>query len=440
MYAGVNDLSRKPPAGTEHGNMKTPVHSDILDVLKKQVLPYVFRIQDFNTPWPAQFWINGCCEHQNGVAMFNIGDRGFLNAEYFGYDRLVSSGYPPGIVDAKLIMSDTQAEIPTPFVGPNQKTRTLYGAAMPDIESYKCEINGWIGGANDTKMRAARMTLLDLPELHLPRTESYAPDEDREFFTMRGITSRNAVLKLEAGDWSIQIVESNSNLTPETGRLHHATLTKQDGSPFTLSDEPILDALHDFLSFQTGRRVIPSTIVCDPVSPSNWVVERARIGKLTSTATRSHQSGATATDCLTWPSLFKEFWNQYSDPSNQEHLTNAVYHYVEANRILYDGSIGQALVAARSTLQALTRWWNGLKTSYQFKERGNQNQPSFRQLLINAVQKAELGKDSNVIIDEEALQDTIKKTAHWRNDIDHGRGGKIEGARPNRRQLPNAPS
>ena len=407
--------------------MKTQVHSDILDVLKKQVLPYVIRIQDFDTPWPAHFWIDGCCQHQKGVAMFNISDRGFLTAEYFGYDRLGSFGFSPGIDVAKLIMSDTQAEITTSFVGPNQKTRTLYGTAMPDIESYKCEIDGWIGGSSDTKMQAARMTLLDLPELNLPRTGSYAPDEDSEFFMMRGITTRNAVLKLEAGDWSIQLAESNSNLMPETGRLYHATLTKQDGSPFALSDGQILDALNYFLSFQTGKWVTFSTIVCDPVSPNDWVVERARIGKLTSTATRPHQSGSTATDCRTWPKLFKEFWTQYTDPGSHEHIRHAVWGYVEANRILYDGYIGQALVAAQSTLQALTRWWNGLKTSYQLIENGNENQPSWRQLLINAVQKADLGKDDNVIIDEEALRDMIKVTAGWRNDIDHGRGGNIEG-------------
>ena len=104
-----------------------------------------------------------------------------------------------------------------------------------------------------------------------------------------------------------------------------------------------------------------------------------------------------------------------------------MHHYVEANQLLSDGYIGQALVAARSTLQALTRWWNGYKITHQFIESEKDNQPSFRQLLNEAVQKADLGKDSKLVIDEAALEDAIKTTARWRNDIDHGRGAKIEG-------------
>ena len=268
------------------------------------------------------------------------------------------------------------------------------------------------------------MTLLELPDLHLPHTGSHTPDEDYESFTMRGMTSRNAVLKLEAGDWTIQLTESHSNLMQEMGRLYHATLMKQDASPFTLSDNQILDALHDFLSFQTGRWVTSSTIVCAPADPNDWVVERAHVGKLTSGATRSYQSGWTATDWRKWPSLFKEFWNQYTDPDSHEHLKNAVYHYVEAQLVFDDGTIGQALVAAQSTLQALTRWWKGLETAHRF---GLRNGPTFDQLLIKAVQRAELGKDSSVVIDEKTLRATIKRTADYRNDIDHGRGGSIEG-------------
>ena len=266
------------------------------------------------------------------------------------------------------------------------------------------------------------MTLLGLPDLHLPRTGSRTPDEDHEFFTMRGTTSRNAVLKLEAGEWSIQLTASRSNAT-HTERLYHATLTKQDGTAFTLSDDEILYALGHFLAFQIGGWTTFSTIVCVPVDPDNWVTERARVSKLTSTTTRSHQSVRTATDWQKWPSLFNEFWNQYADPSNREHLTNAVYHYVEAQRVFDDGSIGQALVAAQSTLQALTRWWNDLDMSFQF---GSGPKNRFNDLIINAVNQAKLGKDSGVIIDEKALRAAINKAADYRNDIDHGRGGNIE--------------
>ena len=365
--------------------------------------------------------------------MFNISDRGFLKAEYFGYDNPLGS-VPLVHSEAKLVMQATQASIPISMVSGNPKTKTEWlepsqqddpwqPVATPPIKSYDCEINGWVGGANDTKMRAAHMTLLGLPDLHLPHTGLHASDEDHEFFTMRGTTSRNAVLKLEAGEWSIQLTESRSNVT-HSERLYHATLTKQDGQPFTLSDEKILYALSNFLAFQIGRWITFSTIVCVPVDPNNWVVERARVGKLTSMVTRSRQSVWTATDWQKWPSLFNEFWNQYTDPGSCEHLKNAVYHYVEAQRIFDDGSIGQALVAAQSTLQALTRWWNGLETAHRF---GRRNGPTFDQWLIKAVQRAELGKERSMVIDEKALRAMVKRSADFRNDIDHGRGGSIEG-------------
>ena len=412
-------------------NMET--HPDILEVLKKRVLPYVIRIQDFDVPWPAELWIDGCRQHQEGVAMFNISDHGHLKAEYFGYDNPLGTD-PWMRSEAKLVMESTKVSIPISMVSGNPKTRTKWlepppqgdqwqSEATPPIKTYDCEINGWVGGSNDTKMRAAHITLIGLPDLHLPYTGLYAPDEDHEFFTMRGTTSRNAVLKLETGEWSIQLTESRSNVT-HAERLYHATLTKQDGTPFTLSDEGILYALGDFLAFQVGRWITFSTIVCAPVDPNNWVAERARVNKLASTVAGSQQSARTATDWQTWPNLFNEFWNQYIDPSSCEHLTNAVYHYVEAQRVFDDGSIGQALVAAQSTLQALTRWWNDLDMNFQFG-RGPQNR--FNDLIISAVKQARLGKDSGGVIDENALQTAINKAADYRNDIDHGRGGNIEG-------------
>ena len=128
----------------------------------------------------------------------------------------------------------------------------------------------------------------------------------------------------------------------------------------------------------------------------------------------------TATEMQMWPRLFNEFWNRYTEPDSHEHLTNTVYHYLEAQRVFDDGSIGQALVAAQSTLQALTRWWNGMDISHRFGPPG----PTFEHLLIKAVQKAKLGQDSGVVIDEKALSATIKLAADYRNDIDHGRGRK----------------
>ena len=43
------------------------------------------------------------------------------------------------------------------------------------------------------------------------------------------------------------------------------------------------------------------------------------------------------------------------------------------------------------------------------------------------MQKAELGRDSGLVIDEEVLEAIIKKASKYRNYIDHGSGGIIEG-------------
>ena len=401
------------------------VHPDILKVLRQEILPYIIRIRDFDTPWPAEFWIDGCRQHQNGVVMFNINDRGFLHAEYFGYDALRSYRYPPGMVDAKLIMADTQAEISTNYVSSNLKSSTVLGGfGMPYMESYSCEINGWLGGSNDTKMQAAHMTFLVLTNLHLPRSGSNVTPDDHGSIAFPGATAGKATLKLNAGDWNIQLTESDLNLVHETELLYHAILTRQDGDPFTLNDGHILDAFCDFLSFQVGKWITVPSILCEPVDSINWAVERARIGKLTSGATLARRSSWTASDRLTWPAQFEEFWNQYTALDSRRHLKNAVYHYVEAQQVLDNGSIGQALVSAQSTLQALTRWWNDLKPEARFEpwDAGH-----FKPSLINAVNKADLGKDTKMVINKEALNATLEEATKYRNDIDHGRGGNVEG-------------
>ena len=132
----------------------------------------------------------------------------------------------------------------------------------------------------------------------------------------------------------------------------------------------------------------------------------------------------TATDIRLWPKLFSEFWRQYSNEDSQKHLTNAVHHYIEAQRVFDDGTIGQALVAGQSTLQALTRWWNGLCMNFRF---GRVPKNRFDDLAVKAVREARLGCDDGVVIDEQALRDVIKTAGAYRNDIDHGRGGNMTG-------------
>lgn len=261
----------------------------------------------------------------------------------------------------------------------------------------------------------------------LPRNRQPEPEDERRIANaiLRGTVTKHAVLTLEAGDWQIQLTESDSDWDRQSPHLYHATFTKQDGSPFTLSDDQpdddIVVALRNFLSFQSGRWTGIATIVCQSVDPDQWLVERARVLKL-SPSSAQPKTNWTASDWRKWPDGFSEFWNQYSNSASREHLNNSVTHYVEAQQLLDDGYIGQALAAAQSNLQALARWWNELETSYRF---GRRNGPTFDQWLVKATQKAELGKSDGVAIDEKALKTIIKTAANYRNDIDHGRGGNI---------------
>ena len=59
------------------------VHPDILEILKKEILHHVIRIHDFDVPWPAKLSSGNPYvghKHEKGVAMFNIGGGGYLNA------------------------------------------------------------------------------------------------------------------------------------------------------------------------------------------------------------------------------------------------------------------------------------------------------------------------------------------------------------------------
>ncbi|MDE2807316.1 MAG: hypothetical protein OXN90_02760 [Gemmatimonadota bacterium] len=415
------------------------VHADILNILKKEILPCVIQIHDFDVPWPAKLQSGSAFlghEHENGVVMFNIGNDGYLNAEYFSHD---GSG-PLIFGEGKLIMRDTQVEISNRVLGLNPKVEEYFHDSMPKMTAYNLLISGWIVGSLRAKIRAARMTLLDMPNLHLPQLEPSVSNENhliptftRQNNTGRyavehsrhpilGLTSKNVILEIGPGDWSVQLMESNFNLSQETGPLYHVTLAKGDRSPFTLSDERIGNALYKFLSFQARRWITTPTIVCDPSDTDNQITKYGCVGRLTSNITQLAESRKPATIWQKWPNLFQEFLRQYNDPDSREHLRNAVYHYVEANQVLDDAAVGQALVAAQATLQALTRWWNELEIDFKF---GRRNGPTFEQLLIKAVQQAKLGKDSGAVVDEKALQSTIREAVGYRNDIDHGRGGVV---------------
>lgn len=473
------------------------IHRDVSEIVSNVVLRDVVQIHGMEIPYPAELWVNGNRHHEDGTAMFSISDRGYLTAEYFGYDianPLEWMGMGVKRLDAKLVMKDTHVEIPIWWISSSPKARARHSVPMPDVTAYKCDIQGLLG-ESDSELNSVSMTVAGLPDIHLGQVATRIPDETTgvEHFTLRGFKRQTYQLNMEAGEWQIELNRSHAD--GEGRPLYYIRLTRVDASPFNLPeniDTSIVNALTRFLSFQCGRWVDVPTIVCNPVfstlekhlvlregetdgdvlrafrkfrtseepfaldelnlslqkahgfedvsgtdilgvsfsgeevtigfGKGDPTVRLAWVGRLTK-PDASDSSQWTAADTRAWPSLFNEFWCRYNEPGDCEHLKNCLYHYTEAQRVFDDGSIGQALVAAQSTLQALTRWWNGLDIAHRFGPPG----ATFAQLLIKAIQKAELGRDSGMVIDEKALEAVISKASGYRHDIDHGRGGNIEG-------------
>ena len=477
------------------------IHQDILKIVNEQILPDVVQIHEMDVPYPAELWVDGICEHQDGTAMFSIGDDGSLIAEYFAYDntnRMLCETIGLQQVQTKLVMKATEVEIPVRWLSNSLKARTRHSILMPAVQGYKCAIRGWIGGSENTQMQSSTITLLNLPDLKLSKSQIRTPEESTpvEAVTMRGMETKKAVLALEAGDWKVRLTEGSTDWRQESDPLYYATLTKEDGSPFTLSDGDInygiIDALYKFLSFQCGKWINIPTIVCNPefsiinkslslcyeesnedvvnairkyqayenvrwgawdelddelrhaqgfedvfhaslssifisqgsaeisFSKGNPYLERVWVNKLSPRS--ESDSSWTASDWQKWPSLFNEFWRRYN--RNHRHLNNAIHHYVSCSEI-FETSHGMdfAAVAARSTLESLVRWWNGLPEDHEFKgncERG------FLNNLVKAVEKAELGKDVQRQCDTVELQSVIARASQFRHRIGHGQAGNVD--------------
>ena len=402
------------------------VHQVVLEHLHKNILPYVFQVQDTGVPYPAELWNGKSCESETGSAMFNIeGNR--LVAEYFAYD--VGKPYlwvTTGLDDDthwKLVLKGIQVEIPVDWIQESRKARVIYsGVRLPMVKSYECNIQGWLGDPK-SEMRSAAITITDLPNIHMPRGSFHLPEETLgDSLTHIRTDTRTPVLTLKAEDWKIDIMEVVSNPSEETGSLHTATLRKTDGSPFILNaGEGIIVALQQFLSFQSGGWINIPTIVCRPSDSTDWVTRRALLGKLTSRSVQ-HRSQWTATDFRDWPGLFKEFWKRHK--RNPRHLNNAIHHYVSCSEI-FENSYGihYATVAARSTLESLVRWWNGLPEDWEFTGNGERG---FSNNLVKAVEKAELGKDVVRQLDTAELQVVIARASQFRHRIDHGQAGNVD--------------
>jgi len=249
------------------------VHRDIREIVGRTVLPEVMRVHDMNVAYPAELWVNGLREHEEGAAMFNISDRGYLTAEYFAYDNPMSQlewlGFQSEPLNAKLTIKDTQVEIPIWHTRSSSKARTMYSHPMPTVKAYECDIQGWMGDL-DSEMNSAHVTLLGLPDIHLGSYTKHAPVESTavENLTLRGLTRKTGSLKLEAGKWRVQVTASNFDDREQRIRLYQATLSRKDSSPFVLEnhvDNGIIDALYKFVSFQCRAWVRIPTIICNPV-------------------------------------------------------------------------------------------------------------------------------------------------------------------------------
>ena len=148
------------------------------------------------------------------------------------------------------------------------------------------------------------------------------------------------------------------------------------------------------------------------------IVQLAKVSKLLA-PDMSHSW--TASETRLWPGQFAEFWRQFTGDNSRRRLELAIKHYIECARIVEDsGVLGYSLVAAQSTLQALARWWNDL-TENDYIGRGK-----FKNLLVEAVDKAELGKDTNRVIEEEELKHMIDIVTGHRNNIDHALGRNLD--------------
>ena len=477
------------------------IHQDVLNVVNERILPHVLRIHEVDVPYPAELWVNGKCEHEDGTAMFSIDDEGFLTAEYFAYDE--DYRMPWGHKDyrkgkGKLIIRATEVEVPINFLRAGHKAGT-WDNYLPSVRAYECYVSGWIGSSEGTQMQSAAITLSDLPDLRLFKSRITTEEEATpiEAVTMRGVETKDVVLTLEAGDWKVQLSRGSTDWRQESGTLYHATLSKRDGSLFTLSEDEIsggiVYALYRFLSFQCEKWINIPTITCNPefnltrktvsflsdeteeevinairkyqtsrdewwekpwnelsdvlrnaegfedvsdaslssiyisqesadisFSKGNPYPERARVNKLSPRNT-SYVSSRTASDWPKWPDLFTEFWKRHI--RNPTHLNNAIHHYVSCSEISHNAyGIDFAIVAARSTLESLLRWWNGLSADYQFEGDGEHG---FLYNLKKAVKEAELGKDMQRQLDMSEVESVIQRASQFRHRIDHGQAGDV---------------
>ena len=415
-------MDLKAKAGTNPSGLcigvNMQIHRGVLGQLNNQILPYALRVSGVGIPYAAELWVDGKVQFEDGTAIFSIEDDKFI-VEFFAQGGTPFDGFYLGARQMLLILKGTEIRVPVISCKPSPKTQTIRGGSRIHQQGYQCELIGWIGGDENSPIGRAVLTITNLPRLSLPE---------------KGML-------LEADGWVIKLFSHPDNQDRESELLYEVELTRRDDQPFTLSNSDlnsgIIAALHSFLSFQSGYWVRIPTIVCHPpletsvekrcmpfpelddipgeISDGEMkgiqfrpLVERAWVGSLATQPPDYKPNAWTATKERYWPTLMSEYWRLFED----DNLGHSVNYYIRSTRLL-SVDAGYSFIAIRSTLEALIRWWNGLRNK---RLEGDE----FIEELKSAVTKAELGLDSGKQIDLEELEVTYKKILNrYRNNIAH---------------------
>lgn len=396
------------------------VHRGVMEQINNRILPYALRVNGIGVPYPTEFRVDGKIQHEDGTAIFGVKD-GWLGVEFFTEGMTSDYSYLIGD-EITLVLKGSRIEVPVFSCRPSEKTRDMYEGRRLWQQGYECDLQGWIGGDENTQMRCAILTIANLPRLRLPKEG----------------------MILNAGDWIITLRQHPMSLNEDPDCLHYAELTRQNDEPFVLSDSDfdsgVLAALRGFLSFQCGYWVDFPTIVCHPprqehsekisipfpisdavegeISEDEQVeisipslVERAWLGKLVSEFPDIPSGAWTATDVSDWHKLMPEFWRLYRDEDS--YLRHSVKYYVQSSRLL-NIDMEYAFVAMRSTLEALIRWWCDSSRNDSLEGK------AFINGLESAIEKADLGLDSGRTVDIEELKRAFDKIlSRYRNNIAH---------------------
>lgn len=407
-----------------------PVHKLVSQTLSNSTLPYVIHVNGLDIPYQAELWIGGNPTHRSGVASLHLSEQGYLTVEYVAYDvgdmsdRLGLAIF--GESSCKVVILDTNVEIPVYGISISRtKARTLYSkTAVPNVVVYEGRVTGWLGKPG-SEVESATMFMTDFPDVVMPSHVSNVPDRPiNKILTLRGNQTANAVLTLDAGEWTIEFYQPDRDDDDTSAILSVANVSKRDGTPFVIDDAEnnILSALQIFLSFQCESWVNTALIVCHHKDSPSRIGELAHLGRLSTTG-YAGRSSWTASDYNTWPRMFARFWTLLNRPQSVGRLLNAMTHYVSSSAVIQNPqSLTYGIVPARSTLEALVKWWNDLPHEFEFRGEGEK---SFIGLLLKAIQRAELGRDVGAVIDIEEVEAVIKRGTHFRHTIDHGSAGNI---------------